>query len=210
MYDQYMGVIKALGFHFVPATWGYCGGALITINQFDALFSLLGCQFGGDCRVSFGLPDLRGRSPMGYGTGPGLTPRNMGQMPGLSHEVLTYSHMASHTHSHTYTDNNPANDLNIHVAQAGGKKELPDHGDYIAAPANALGVPQSNLFIAAVDIPEGVQRTIGGVTDGTGGFYNELLTINSTPQPTEYVNVTQPSIVVNYCICMEGIYPSRS
>lgn len=212
MYDQYMGVIKALGFQFVPETWGYCGGGLVSINQFSALFSLLGCAFGGDCRVSFALPDLRGRSPMGFGTGPGLTTRFMGQQVGWWEHPLHNAHMASHSHSHTYSGGGggPANELSIHVAKAGGKKQLPDNGDYIGAPGNALGIPQDNLFIAAVDVPEGLQASIGGVSSSGGEFNNALLSIDPTPPASQYVNITQPSIAVNYCICMEGLYPSRS
>ena len=210
MYDEYMGVIKALGFQFVPADWGYCGGTLIGINQYSTLFSLLGCQYGGDCRTSFALPDLRGRTPMGQGTGPGLTPRFMGQMPGYQQTVLNSLEMPAHSHAHTYTGGGGgAASVDVRVAAAGGKSQLPDAGDYIAAPGNALGIPQDNLFLAPSDVT--TTEVVGGVSaTGGGGFNNSLLTIQSSPQPTQYVPLTQPSLAVNYCICMEGLYPSRS
>lgn len=210
MFDEYMGVIKALGFQFVPAQWGYCSGGLIAISQYNALFSLLGCEYGGDCRTSFGLPDLRGRAPMGKGTGPGLTPRYMGQMPGYYHIALNALEMPAHSHAHTYTGGGGgAVSVDVRVAAAGGKKQLPADGDYIAAPGNALGIPQDNLFLAPGDVT--TTAAVGGVTAaGGGGFNNTLLTINSTPQPSQYVSLTQPSLAVKYCICMDGLYPSRS
>ncbi len=207
MYEQYMGVIKALGFNFVPDEWGWCSGGFLDVNQFTALFSLLGCRFGGDCRTSFGLPDLRGRSPMGFGTGPGLTPRFIGQEPGLEQEVLGYSHMASHSHGHAYMDTS-GSAFSVHVAGQGGKKQLPDTGDYIAAPGNSFGQPQDNLFLAPADVTTTV--AVGGVLQGSGEFDNSRFVIGSTPQATDYVPITQPSLAMNYCICMEGLYPARS
>ncbi|WP_417459538.1 phage tail protein [Kordiimonas sp.] len=215
MFDQYIGVIKALGFNFVPESWGYCGGALLAINQFDALFSLIGCRFGGDCRSSFGLPDLRGRAPMGQGAGPGLTPREMGDTPGQYKEVLASQYMPSHKHSITYTgggssDIHTSAPVTVRVASSsGGQKPVPDDGDYIAGPGNALGTVQNNLFLAPADVTSKV--AISGVfVAGSGGFDNNGLSIEPTPVPTSAVILVQPSQAVNYNICMEGLYPSRS
>ena len=210
MYDQYIGVIQALGFNFVPAEWGYCGGALVGIGQNQSLFSLIGCQFGGDCRTSFALPDLRGRPAMGFGNGPGLTPRFIGQMVGWFHHPLDQSHMATHSHGFSYNGGDAGTDVAVHVAQAAGNKDTPETGDYIAAPANALGAIAEKLYIAEADVPPGAQTLIGGVSGGGGDFINENLVIGSTPAATQFVEITQPSLVVNYCICMFGLYPSRS
>lgn len=207
MFDEYMGVIKALGFNFTPAQWGFCGGALVGINQYSALFSLLGCQYGGDCRTSFAVPDLRGRTPMGNGFGPGLTPRVMGQMPGWWEHSLSHGHMASHTHSHTYTGGS-GTDAAIHVSTTGGKQQVPATGDFIAPPGNALGLIQDNLFLEPAEATSTVD--IGGVETTAGGFISQNLAIGATPAATQMVDLMQPSIAFNYCICLEGIYPSRS
>lgn len=209
MYDQYIGVIKALGFNFTPAEWGRCSGSVLGINQYTSLFSLLGCRFGGDCRVSFAVPELRGRVLMGYGTGPGLTPRFMGMQIGNYDEVLTYDHMPAHTHTHTYNGSS-GNDMTLHAAKTAGKNLLPSTGDYIAAPASSLGAISDNMFIAPADVAEADKKQIGGVIPGSGGFENLLFSIDSTPQATQYVEIMQPSQAVNYCICMEGLYPARS
>lgn len=211
MYDQYMGVIKALGFNFVPAEWGRCWGGIYAIAQFTALFSLLGCRYGGDCRESFGLPDLRGRVPMGWGQSPGTSQRVIGTLPGWHQHILSYSYMPEHTHSHTYTGGTSGGlDLSVRVASnGGGKKSVPDDGDYIAGPGNAFGAVQDNLFLDPADVTS--KSKIGGVTVAGGGdFNNNNLTIGSTPDLSNAVYVLQPSQAFNYCICMEGIYPSRS
>ena len=77
--DPYLGEIMMTGFNFAPVGWTLCDGQLLTIASNSALFSLLGTTYGGDGRTTFGLPDLRGRVPMHHGSGPGLTPRVIGE-----------------------------------------------------------------------------------------------------------------------------------
>ena len=70
--EPFIGQLMCVGFNFAPKGWAMCQGQLLSIAQNSALFSLLGTMYGGDGRVTFGLPDLRGRSPIGMGQGPGL------------------------------------------------------------------------------------------------------------------------------------------
>lgn len=86
------------GGNFAPRTWAFCNGQLLAIASNTALFSLIGCTFGGDCRTSMALPDLRGRVTIGEGTGPGLSPYQWGQRGGQEDVVLTVLTMPSHTH----------------------------------------------------------------------------------------------------------------
>ncbi|MFT4559163.1 MAG: microcystin-dependent protein [Planctomycetaceae bacterium] len=67
MSERYIGQIQVFGFNFAPRGWAMCEGQLLPISQNSALFSLLGTTFGGDGRTTFGLPDMRGRSPVGVG-----------------------------------------------------------------------------------------------------------------------------------------------
>lgn len=207
--ESYLGVIEALGFAFVPRNFGACAGGLITITQATALFSLLGTQFGGDGRTNFGLPDLRGRVPMGFGTGIGLPTYTMGQKPGNEEVTLTTGNLPAHTHTHTYNGSSGGAGAAVTVAATAGKKNLPDNGDYIAAPASGLGAISSNLYIAPADIPAGFTVTCGGVSGGGGGFDNTQLTIQTAGASTPFPLI-QPTQVVNFCICMQGTFPSRS
>lgn len=74
-----LGEIMYAGFNFTPRGWASCDGQLLSISSNTALFSLLGTIYGGDGRTTFALPDFRGRVPIHTGTGPGLTPRVLGQ-----------------------------------------------------------------------------------------------------------------------------------
>ncbi|MBS1904116.1 MAG: phage tail protein [Bacteroidetes bacterium] len=98
MAEPFIGQIIQTGFNFAPYGYATCDGQLMSIAQNTALFSLLGTQFGGDGRVTFGLPDLRGRAPIHQGQGPGLTPRDMGEMSGSEDVTLINSEMPMHNH----------------------------------------------------------------------------------------------------------------
>lgn len=96
--DQFLGQVVAVGFNFAPADWVLCNGQLLSISEYSALFQLLGTTYGGDGINTFGVPDLRGRSPLGQGTGPGLPTVVLGQMAGTESVTLTGQQIASHTH----------------------------------------------------------------------------------------------------------------
>jgi microcystin-dependent protein len=80
--DPFLAEIIMFAGNFAPRGWAFCDGQLLPISQNTAVFSLLGTTFGGDGRTTFALPDLRGRVPVHAGSGPGLTPRQLGQRSG--------------------------------------------------------------------------------------------------------------------------------
>jgi microcystin-dependent protein len=98
MSEPFLGEIRMAGFNFAPRGWALCNGQLLSIAQSTALFSLLGTTYGGDGRVTFGLPDLRGRSPMHWGQGPGLTNRVQGEISGSETVTLINTQMPMHNH----------------------------------------------------------------------------------------------------------------
>ncbi len=109
MSDPFVGEIKMFAGNFAPRGWAFCDGQLLAVSQNDALFSLLGTIYGGDGRTTFGLPELRGRIPLHYGSGPGLSPRNIGAKSGAENHTLQQSEMPSHTHTAQGTSD-PAGD----------------------------------------------------------------------------------------------------
>lgn len=98
MSEPFIAEIKIFAGNFAPRSYAFCDGQLLQIAQNTALFSLVGTIYGGDGRNDFGLPDLRGRAPMGPRNGPGLTPRSLGERSGVEQVTLTESQMPSHTH----------------------------------------------------------------------------------------------------------------
>lgn len=95
MAEPFLSEIRIMSFVFPPRGWALCNGQLLPINQNQALFSLLGTTFGGDGRVNFGLPDLRGRAPIHVGSGHTLGERGGEQAHTLSNaELPTHAHVA--------------------------------------------------------------------------------------------------------------------
>lgn len=91
--EIYMG-----GMNFAPRGYITCQGQVLSISNNTALFSLLGTTFGGNGTTTFALPDLRGRVPIGQGTGPGLTPKTLGEVGGSENVTLLTTQLPAHTH----------------------------------------------------------------------------------------------------------------
>lgn len=99
MTEPYVGEIRMLGFGRVPNGWFACDGSLVSIDQYQALYTLLGTTYGGDGQTTFAVPDLRGALPLHQGQGPGLTPRTIGERAGTENVTLTTLQMPAHTHT---------------------------------------------------------------------------------------------------------------
>jgi microcystin-dependent protein len=126
MSEPFLGEIRIFGLSFEPRGWAACDGRLLPINQYQALFSILGTTFGGDGRTVFALPNLQGRIPLGAGTGPGLTPRDLGASGGTETVALALNQLPSHNHPAKCNSGNgnqygPAN--HYWAQDAGGAKE---------------------------------------------------------------------------------------
>lgn len=93
MAEPFLSEIRIMSFVFAPKGWALCNGQLLPINQNQALFSLLGTTFGGDGRVNFALPDLRGRTPIHVGSG-----HTLGERGGEQAHTLSISELPTHTH----------------------------------------------------------------------------------------------------------------
>ena len=145
MSEPFLGQIMIFAGNFPPKNWAFCDGALLPIQQNSALFSLLGTTYGGDGRVTFGLPDLRGRVPVGMGQGPGLSNYQQGQKGGQETHTLLASEMPSHTHPVTVA---AANENNSLQNRPGG---------------NVLGAASIYDSAASAD------AALGGVSSGSAG-----------------------------------------
>lgn len=99
MADQYVGEIRIFGCNFAPTGWAQCNGQLMAISQNTALFSLLGTNYGGDGKSTFGLPNIQGMTTMNQGQGPGLTERFVGETSGSANVTLLSSEMPIHNHT---------------------------------------------------------------------------------------------------------------
>ena len=98
MSEPFLAEIRMFGFNFPPRGFALCDGQLLPINQNQSLFALLGTTYGGDGRVTFALPELRGRVPVHAGQSPGGENVTLGERRGEENHTLDVAEMPSHTH----------------------------------------------------------------------------------------------------------------
>jgi microcystin-dependent protein len=163
MAEPFMGELRLMSFNFAPKGWAECNGQLLPINQNQALYSLLGTMYGGDGRVNFGLPDLRGRVPIHLSSS-----YNQGQKLGEEFHTLTTSEMPAHNHL-------------IQASSQEGNQ---------AAPVILAG--SENTYRSADQLtiihPATLQKT-----GGSQAHENR-----------------PPFTVLNWCVALQGLFPSRN
>lgn len=183
MATPYLSEIRMFCCNFAPQGWAFCNGGTLQISTNTALFSLLGTTYGGNGTTTFGLPDLRGRYAMHFGQGSGLSNRVQGEIGGSETTMLVATNLPPHTHSISAT-------VSMACSSGAGNSDNPT-GKILAgsasdenytAPASATGTMA----------PLTVSGTSGST--GTGSAFSNM----------------PPYLVVNFCIALQGIYPSRS
>ena len=182
MGEAYLGEIFMGGWNFAPRGFDFCSGQLLAISQNSALFSLLGTNFGGDGQQTFGLPDLRGRVPMHWGQGPGLSTYNIGQTGGTETVTLLTSQIPAHSH---------AVNANSNVPTTGN----PANSNFSGGPLTGSGPNASQLKLYTNQPPNGA--VFNANTIGAAG--------GSQPHPN-----IQPFQCITFVIALQGIFPSRN
>jgi microcystin-dependent protein len=180
MSDPFLGEIRMVGFNFNPRGWALCNGQLLPIAQNSALFSLLGVNFGGNGQTTFGLPDFRGRSAVGMGSGPNLSPIVQGELEGAENVTLLQTQMPMHTHQ---------------MMAAGVATEPVNVPTAVNNVLGASGVGQGNATIWSTALTQPMPLNIGQVGVAGGG------------QP---VAIRNPYLGTNFIIALDGIFPSRN
>jgi len=178
-----IGEIRMFAGNFAPRGWALCEGQLLPISSNQALFSILGTTYGGDGRTTFALPDLRGRVPLGPGQGAGLSIRKLGQKEGSESNTLSEQQMPAHTHNAKASVRPRAN------------SGEPDEADPVRNYPAVLNLDAETGYAKRANTKMGRSRVKISI-DNTG---------ESNP-----VNNMQPWLAVNFILCLEGIYPSRS
>lgn len=140
--------------NFAPRSWALCDGQLLAISQNDALFSLLGTIYGGDGRTTFHLPDMRGRVPLHWGSGPGLTPRTLGHKSGNESVTLTMNQLPSHNHGGTLN----ATTGNANTRDPGGKAFATSVGGSSYRNATGRGSNPQLMNSAEIQLQGGSQQ----------------------------------------------------
>ncbi|HAO09131.1 MULTISPECIES: phage tail protein [Chryseobacterium] len=180
MDDELMGVVKVFAGNFAPRGYMFCNGALLSIAQYSALFSLLGTTYGGDGIRTFALPNLNGRTPIGQGNSNTGRSYTLGEVGGTIQNTLLSSNLPSFASQLKVSSSNATTSVptaNTSIAVSG----IQAGRDFTAVPSFVDAAPNTVLY------PQSVV------------FTGQNLPVNNMP----------PYLGINYIICVEGIYPSR-
>jgi microcystin-dependent protein len=189
-----IGEIRGFAGDFAPKNWNFCDGSILQIRSNTALFSLLGTVYGGDGRMTFGLPDLRGRVPIGQGDGTDLTPRTLGEILGQETQAVTSTYMPAHMHLATLSSA-PLSGAVVPRCQNDIGSEASPTGHVMASINGGYASP-GDAGSTMAPMPVTLDVTNIGVTVQNAG----------ASQP---IKLFQPSLAINWIICMYGVFPPR-
>ncbi|MBO9707845.1 MAG: phage tail protein [Caulobacter sp.] len=184
MSDQYLAEIRIFSFPFAPAGWAQCAGQLIPIQQNTALFSLLGTTYGGNGTSNFALPNLMGNIPIHIGRnqpGPGLSVYDLGQTGGSPNVTLLQNEIPIHSHAPVSTTATGT------TATASGNQPAKAYQGNFGQ--NTQGLLYSNVSTPATQLPAQSIGPAGGTLP-----HNNMM----------------PTLFLNYCIALRGIFPARN
>lgn len=170
-----LGMIAMFAFSRVPVGWALCNGQLLSIAEYDALFTLIGTTYGGDGQSTFAVPDLRGRVPLHLGTGVGLSPRIIGEKAGTEEVTLTTLQLPAHNHPII---------------------AVSDEGD-TSAPAGAY-------LANAGALDKEYKASL------TGPVQMNAATVSISGGSALPFSIVQPTLTLNFCISLFGVYPSSN
>lgn len=177
--EEMMGVIKSFAGNFAPRGFLFCNGALLSIAQNTALFSILGTTYGGDGINTFALPNLNGRYPLGTGAN-GQQTYVLGEQAGTPQTTLLSINLPSFTSQ-------------LKVSKSNATSSSPTVTSSIAVPGTTVG----RDFTAIPSFVDAAPDTV--LNPQSVMFLGQNLPVNNMP----------PYLGMNYIICVEGIYPSR-
>ncbi|MCS3748255.1 microcystin-dependent protein [Xanthomonas arboricola] len=194
MSNSFIGEIRAFPYNFAPEGWLDCMGQTVSVQQYQALFGVIGFAYGGDNRTTFGLPDLRGRAVLGQGQGPGLSNYTIGQLQGAD-SIALVSQMQLPAHTHTITS-----------------KFMPPG----TAPGASTSTPGANAYLSRLlnPTPSPPVTTAAFAPNSTAPLtqlaQNALAPFPPTAAPAQAHENRQPFATFRYCICAtDGIFPPR-
>lgn len=222
MSEPFLGEIRMVGFNFAPRGWTLCQGQVLSIAQNSAMFALLGTTFGGDGVNTFGMPDLQGRSPVGTGSGGGLTPVLLGDKAGDENVILTQPQMPAHVHTAVFTGQpgtvagSAATTVTVPIGTTASTMVPPvaNTPSYLTAATAKSGL--TNVVITGLysaTAPTAPTATLGGITADT--TLNNLAATSAgtvavgSAGGTQPVPLRNPYLGVLFIIATEGLFPSR-
>jgi microcystin-dependent protein len=204
--DIYMGTICTFGFQWAPRGFIPCDGRSLSLQDNQALYSLLGTFYGGDGRTTFNVPDLRGRVGVNQGSSP-IGTFDIGQKAGSATHTLSVGEMPSHSHAANFTPGSSPFEVSVSLASDDATSATPLAQGYLATTVATGGVQDKPEYIYRTDAGTKGTVPLGGVSVTGGGG---VVTIGNTGFGGAF-SLMQPYLTMNYAIANDGgTYPARN
>ncbi|APC16617.1 phage tail protein [Pseudomonas frederiksbergensis] len=206
--EVFTGTIQSFAFDYPPSGWALCNGQTLQVNQFQALFALLGTKYGGNGSTNFMLPDLQGRLPLCQGSGLNLTPRVIGTSHGGEKTTVAVSNLPVHQPTATATATNAltaTTTVNL-AGVATTAANAPSATNSFIGASPASGPTSADIYTNAIgSTPVPMQ----GVSTAVGGTVNVAVAVAPIGGGVP-VDTMNPFLVLNFSICLNGLYPTRN
>ena len=196
------GLIVPWSYSSIPSGFLECDGTAVSRSTYAALFAVIGTTYGvGNSNTTFTLPDMRGRCPIGVGTGASLTARTLGSNVGAETATLAQVNLPSHTHT-TTVGTQSAN--HTHTGTSGGHSA--NHTHSYGTPIGTTGATNGiidTLTGSSSGTPQTGGNSVGhthATTFGTGSATHTHSVTNSNTGSGTAFGIMPPSIVVNFII----------
>ena len=215
--DPFVGQIMLWPVPWVPEGWALCDGRLLNVQQYQALYSLIGITYGGNGSSNFALPDLRSKVPLGS-----QVMQTIGQTSGNATSSVTalgtgaasigINNLPAHTHTATFTPGGGSASVNIAIPvdSTGSTDNVP--GATLVLGKGAAGATAAKIYSAnaanatlkpfPVSVPSG-----GGTVSNDNTGQGQALPLSVAVPVT--VSTMQPALTMNYIIALNGVYPPR-
>lgn len=206
--DVFLGTILPFGFQFAPSGWMQANGQTLPVNQYQALFTLLGITYGGNGSTTFMLPNLCGRLPMHQGQGINLTNRVIGQVIGTENTSVLLANLPPHAPVITATATSALTaTTTVNLASVASTPTTAPSNDNAYIGASIASGPTSAAIFSTAQGANPI--ALKGVNSTVGGTVN----VTATAQPIgsgSPLGIVNPVLVVNFCVALQGLFPSRN
>jgi microcystin-dependent protein len=210
--NAYVGEMMWVPYNFAPNGFEDCNGQIMSIAQNTALFSLLGTMYGGNGQTTFALPDMRGRSPLHVGQGPGLSNYDQGQVGGQENVTLTTANLPPHNHTSTNTSHThdvPQLPVSIPASSANAIGALPQNS-VLAVGALGLGRGPSNLTYMYNGGPANTSLGPSAAAPTQAAVTGSAVTSTNPAGASATHENRQPYLVIRCVIATSGVFPPRN
>lgn len=194
--EGYIGQIIVFAGNYAPKGWMFCHGQTLSISEYTSIYAVIGTNYGGDGRVTFKLPDLRGRVVMSQGQSAGTSLYPLGAMGGYERVPIAIDNLPSHSHAIKAQEGSSGSG-DLKVNSGAGNTNNPTNANSMASDAGLSQLLSTNDPATTIEgAVTNIQSAIPSTTEATGGsqsLYN-----------------VQPFQILHYIICINGLFPSRN